>query len=170
VAETPDLRLTHGSFVRYIDRSRRFYAAKGFERPYEWASFADVPFAPMSKSMADSRVGLVTTSFPHVDGTESATPRAPKVVYHRPISPRPSRMFTGDLSWDKDATHTDDTETFLPLRRLAEFEDEGRIGTVNHRFYGVPTGYSQRKAGLDAEVIAEWCGEDEVDAVLLVPL
>jgi len=170
MAETPDQWLTGGSFVRYIERSRDFYAAKGFERPYEWPRFREVPFAPLSKSLADTRVGLVTTSFLHLDHTESGAFRPPKAVYHHPAVPRPSRMFTSDLSWDKEATHTDDTETFLPLDRLAEFADDHRVGIINHRFYGVPTQHSQRKSGLDAEVIAGWCADDQVDAVLLVPL
>jgi D-proline reductase (dithiol) PrdB len=79
-------------------------------------------------------------------------------------------MFTNDLSWDKQATHTDDSESFLPLQALQQLADNGTIGSLNHRFFGVPTEYSQRKTGLDADQIGEWCAEDGVDIALLVPL
>ena len=79
-------------------------------------------------------------------------------------------MFTDDLSWDKQETNTDDPESFLPLAHLAALADEGRIGSPNQRFFGVPTEYSQRKTGLDAEQIAAWAADDEVDVALLVPL
>jgi hypothetical protein len=80
-------------------------------------------------------------------------------------------MFTADLSWDKDATHTDDVETFLPLNRLAEYAVAGRIGSASPRFYGVPTDYSQGRTSLrDAPQILAWCREDGVDAILLSAL
>ncbi len=166
MAETPDRRLTHRSFVSYIDKSRNFYASKGYERPYEWAKFDQVPFTRLAKPLTQARIGLVTTSSLPRGNAHTTS----KVVYHHSVEGRPSSMFTDNLAWDKDATNTDDTETFLPLDRLGELAEEHRIGAVNHRFYGVPTEYSQRKTGLDAEVIAGWCADDEVDAVLLVPL
>ncbi|MEI2651544.1 MAG: hypothetical protein V9G12_05170 [Microthrixaceae bacterium] len=80
-------------------------------------------------------------------------------------------MFTEDLSWDKEATHTDDPESYLPLARLAEQVGQGRIGSLSPRFYGVPTEYSQRRTiDVDAPAIVEFLREDRVDAALLVPL
>ena len=80
-------------------------------------------------------------------------------------------MFTEDLFWDKDATHTDDVDTFLPLNRLAELRAAGRIGSLSPRFYGVPTAYSQgRTRKRDAPRIVEWATDDGVDVMLCVPL
>jgi hypothetical protein len=31
--------------VSYIDRTREFYAAQGYERPHVWARHTDAPFA-----------------------------------------------------------------------------------------------------------------------------
>ncbi len=170
MAEPPDRRLTRPSHVRYIDKSREYYAGKGYERPYEWAAYDSVPFTPLKQPLATSRVAVVTTSFIHHDDLPIDSPSHEKVVYSHPVAGRPPRMFTADLSWDKQATHTDDPETFLPLDRLAEFVDSGRIGRLNQRFFGVPTEYSQRRSLLDADVISGWCSEDSVDAVILVPL
>jgi len=170
MADAPDRRLIRPSHVRYIDKSREFYAAKGFERPYEWAAFDSVPFAKLRRPLTEARVAVVTTSFPHLEDLPPASRQREKGVYHMPVAGRPERMFTADLSWDKNATHTDDPETFLPLARLAEFAAAGRIGAVNDRFFGVPTEYSQRQTGMNASAIAAWCAEDSVDAVVLVPL
>jgi hypothetical protein len=94
----------------------------------------------------------------------------PKRPFTAPTEPAPSRMFTDDLSWDKQATNTDDVESFLPIARLREFAAAGRIGGLAERFYGVPTEYSQRKTAADAATIERWCREDEIDVILLVPL
>lgn len=165
-----DRQLEHRSFVSYIDKSREYYQAQGYEHPYRWAAFDDVPFAPVTQPLAESRVAVVTTSFLHHHDSAWGAPATGKSVYNHPVAEAPDTMFTDDLSWDKQATHTDDTESFLPLRALAALAGEGVIGSVNDRFFGVPTEYSQRKTGLDADQIAAWCAEDGVDIALLVPL
>jgi hypothetical protein len=158
--------------VSYIDKSREFYLAQGFGNPYRWAYNRDVPFAPLRKPLAGSRVALVTTtSLPGGDYPEDLADRPPKRAYAALADPPPAAMFTRDLSWDKEATHTDDVESFLPLRALQRFAAEGRIGGVSPRFYGVPTEYSQRKTNtVDAPDILAFCREDGVDIALLVPL
>ena len=161
----------HPTFVSYIDKSRQYYAAHGYDTPYRWASHREVPFTPLSKPLSACRVGLVTTSGIHQDDKPAdAPPPLPKRAFAWPTDPAPVRLFTDDLSWDKEATHTDDVETFLPIARLRELQAEGRIGAVADRFYGVPTEYSRRKTAADAETIERWCREDEVDVVLLIPL
>jgi D-proline reductase (dithiol) PrdB len=165
-----DRQLEHRSFVSYIDKSRDYYAAHGYDQPYRWAAFDSVPFTPLKKPLAECNVAVVTTSFLHHHDSAFGAPATGKVVYHHPTDGVPDRMFTDDLSWDKQATHTDDTETFLPLARLGELAAAGKIGQLNHRFFGVPTEYSQRKTGLDATAIGDWCVKDGVDVVVLVPL
>ncbi|MEP1122441.1 MAG: glycine/sarcosine/betaine reductase selenoprotein B family protein [Ilumatobacter sp.] len=170
MAAQADRQLARRSFVSYIDKSREYYQAQGFEHPYRWAAFDEVPFSPSSKPLNESRVAVVTTSFLHHHDSAHGAPATGKVVYHHPVAEVPARMFTDDLSWDKQETHTDDTESFLPLGALRSLADDGVIGSLNGRFFGVPTEYSQRKTGLDADEIAAWCTEDGVDIALLVPL
>ncbi len=159
------------SFVSYIDRSREYYAAQGYERPYAWACHDDVPFARLSKPLSGCRVGLVTTA--GRTETVGAIGIGPlkRELYAAPSDPPPERLFTDDLFWDKQATHTDDVDSFLPVNRLAEYAASGRIGSASPRFYGVPTDYSQaRTLQRSAPQILEWCREDGVDAVLLAGL
>ncbi len=157
---------THRRSVSYIDKSREFYAAHGYQQAYRWASSSSVPFTPfesLGKPLSAARVAVVTTTFPV--GAD-----LPKRVYAQLADPVPEAMFTADLSWDKQATHTDDIGSFLPLAALNALVADGLVGSASPRFYGVPTEYSHRRTTADAEKILAWCKQDEVDAAVLVPL
>ena len=96
---------------------------------------------------------------------------ADKAVYSAPVDPLPARLFTDDLSWDKESTHTDDVPSFLPVPALQAAAEAGRIGSVAPRFHGVPTDYSQRRTlETDAPEVLARLHEDQVDIALLVPL
>jgi hypothetical protein len=96
---------------------------------------------------------------------------AVRELYAEPVNPPPTHLFTDDLGWDKEATHTKDVDSFLPINRLSEYATNGLIGSVSPRFYGVPTNYSKSVTSQHhAPQILEWCREDGVDAVLLSAL
>jgi hypothetical protein len=164
--------ITHRSFVSYIDRTREFYAAQGYEKPYVWARHTSAPFAPLAKPLAASRVTVITTASPWRDEKPvDGVLRGGKQVWSGPTAAPPERLFTDDLAWDKQATHTRDVEAYVPLRRLGTFAAEGRIGSLAPRFHGVPTDYSQRRTNeQDAPEILARCRADAVDVALLVPL
>ena len=158
-------------FVSYIDKSREYYLAQGFGNPYRWAYNADAPFTPLKKPLAECRIGLVTTATLPIESDLPPEDRPPKVSYAAPLRPVPDRLYTMDLSWDKEATHTDDLDSFFPAHRLDEVAAAGRIASVSPRFYGVPTEYSQRRTNeVDAPAVLESCREDGVDAAILVAL
>jgi len=166
----------HRRFVSYIDKSREYYASQGYDAPYRWARFDDVPFTPLVKPLAQSRIGVVTTStllaagavVPESDGDPGDLPGS---VHTGPMDPPPARLYTDNRSWDKEATHTNDTESFLPADRLRECVEQGRLGAVSERFYAVPTEYSQRSTQeADAPEIARLMRDDQVDVAMLVPL
>ena len=163
---------SHRTIVSYIDRTREFYRAQGYERPYQWAHFEEVPFARLQKPLADSRLSLITTASPwHEAGHDPGSLRGSKKVWSGASSELPDRLYTDDLAWDKQATHTDDVASFLPLSHLRECAIAGRIGGLAGRFHGVPTDYSQRRTtDLDAPEILRRCREDAADLALLVPL
>jgi hypothetical protein len=164
--------ITHRTFVSYIDRTREYYAAQGYEKPYVWARHTDAPFTPLAKPLAQCRATLITTASPwREDKPVDGVLRGGKQVWSGSTQEPPECLFTDDLAWDKEATHTRDVESFLPIRRLGEFAGAGRIGSVAPRFHGVPTDYSQRRTiEQDAPEILARCREDAVDVALLVPL
>ena len=46
----------HDLPVPYMHRTRTYYAALGYPRPYRWAQYVDVPFTPLTKPLADSPI------------------------------------------------------------------------------------------------------------------
>ena len=51
--------------IAYMRRTRDYYAALGYGAPYEWAHYAEVPFQPLRKVLAQCRVALITTAAPY---------------------------------------------------------------------------------------------------------
>jgi hypothetical protein len=158
--------------VRYIERTRAFYAAQGYENSYRWACFDEVSFVRPKKPLRSCRAALVTTAGPaQSELVESRVLRGERAVWSGETAALPERLTTEHLAWDKENTHTDDVESFLPIRQLQRFVDEGRLGGLAPHFHGVPTDYSQRRTmEHDAPEILRRCLEDEVDIALLVPL
>lgn len=168
---TKMMQSDHRVFVSYIDKSREFYLAQGYTNPYCWAYNQDSPFAPLTKALSETRVGLVTTASIVEDGVEPEPFLVPGAVHAAPVEPPPASLYTLNRSWDKDATHTNDLDSFAPIHRLQEAVDAGRIGSLSQRFYCAPTEYSQRKTnGVDAPRLLQLCREDGVDAAILVAL
>ena len=105
----------HRTFVSYIDRSREYYQAQGYDRPYAWAFFDDVPFAPVSKPLKESTLALITTASPFDRQPETNDGIvAPKEVSSGASAAPPERLYTDDLSWDKETTHTEDLDSYFP--------------------------------------------------------
>jgi hypothetical protein len=122
-----------------MQRSREYYSAQGFERSYRWAKNDDIPWQPLRKSLNQCSVTFVTTAVP--SGT---IPRWSRTASSHKISEMPKVFRTDELGWDKDATHTDDTGSFIPLDALRTLAGEGVIGRIAARFHFLPTDYSQK--------------------------
>jgi hypothetical protein len=169
---TSNVDKTRRTFVSYIDRTREFYMAQGYANPYQWACFDEVPFRRLPRALSECRLTLITTASPlREERATEAGLLTPKEAWFGPVDAPPARLFTADLAWDKESTHTDDLDSFFPIHRLQELVAAGRIGSLAARFHGVPTEYSQRRTTeQDAPKILRRCREDEVDAALLVPL
>ena len=152
--------------VPYIERSRLFYEAQGFEKPYVWANFDQVPFTPLAKPLAESTLVLVTTSSLYDRGATDAR----EVASGSTVAP-PARLYANDLSWDKLATHLNDLNSYFPIEHVQALVSEGRIGRLAERFHCLPTEYSQRRTlTRDAPELLQRCREDSADVALLVPL
>lgn len=152
--------------VPYMDRTRRYYAAQGFEKAYAWAHFNDTPFAPLAKPVADSTLALITTAALY---DRRATD--PRMVASGEIAEPPERLYGNDLSWDKRETHLDDLNSYFPIDHLAEMVADGKLGGLARRFHCVPTEYSQRRTMMgDAPEVLARCREDGAEIALLVPL
>jgi D-proline reductase (dithiol) PrdB len=124
--------------IKYMDRTRDYYRALGYAQDYIWATFDDVPFSQPAIPLSDMRIALITTASPlDFDGV--------KRVWSGHVSPPPPKLFTDNVAWDKESTHTNDRASFLPIEAASELASEGLFGGLAARFHGVPTKYSQRK-------------------------
>jgi hypothetical protein len=110
--------------IRYIDRSRAYYLALGYDNPYRWAHNQDAPFAALSKPLSNSRVALVTTAAPFKPEAGDQGPRAPynaaakfTEVYGMAIEPAPDLRIS-HVGYDRKHTSAEDINTYFPLQRL----------------------------------------------------
>ena len=156
--------------VRYIDKTRAYYEAEGYGKPYQWAHFDDIPFTPFAavgKPLAECRVGVVTTS----DMARRGAPIAddPKrLVYSLPTDIPMDDLYSRKSAYDRYATTLEDVDSFLPLTHLRRFAAERRIGAVAPRFQMIFSEYSQRKTmTVDAPEILRQMREDRVDVAVL---
>lgn len=162
--------------IPYLARIRDYYLALGYGAPYEWAHFAEVPFAPLAKPLSQSRVALVTTAAPYQPGKGDQGPRAPYnagakfyEVYSGDTARDPDLRIS-HVAIDRDHTTAEDMNSYFPLRALREAAARGRIGGLAARFHGAPTNRSQRiTAEKDAPEIVARCRADGADAAILVP-
>ncbi|HET6160078.1 MAG TPA: glycine/sarcosine/betaine reductase selenoprotein B family protein [Dongiaceae bacterium] len=162
--------------IPYMARTRDYYRALGYDEPYRWAHFAEVPFAPLAKPLAACRIGLVTTASPCDPARGDEGPGAPynaaakfHRAYARSIDGEPDVRIS-HVTYDRAHTSAEDPNSWFPLGALKRRAAAGAIGALSPRFYGAPTTRSQRSTlEHDAPDILAAMRADEVDAALLVP-
>ena len=161
--------------IPYMQRTRDYYIALGYDNPYRWASFAEVPFTPRSTPLNRARVGLITTAAPYQPGAGDQGPGAPYnaaakfyQVYSVTTDSVPDLRIS-HVGYDRLHTSAADINTYLPLARMREAVTVGRIGSLAPRLHGAPTNRSHRATEQDAAELLRRCREDDVDAVVLVP-
>ena len=162
--------------VRYIDRTKEYYLAQGYKNSYEWAHFADVPFAPLAKPLSECRLGLLGTSeiAVHFDPKLEDNPiveEAFRGVYAIPSDTATEKLYSRTLDFDRNATTLDDVNSFFPIDRMRESLADGLIGSMPDRVYGAYNNYSKRKVLQEEGPMAlQFCLEDQIDAIIIVPI
>jgi hypothetical protein len=162
--------------IPYMQRTRDYYLALGYGNPYRWAHFAAVPFTPLGKPLAASRLALITTAAPYQPGVGDQGPGAAYnaaakfyQVYSAPVDTVPDVRIS-HLGYDRDHTTAADLHTYFPLARLQEAVTAGRLGALTRRFHGAPTNRSQRvTVEQDGPEILRRCQADEADVAVIVP-
>ena len=173
----PDTDFAHASEapIDYMRRTRDWYLALGYDNPYQWAHFRDVPFQPLRKPLNQTRVTLITTAAPYQADKGDQGPGAPYNAQAKFFS-----VYSGDTATDHDLriahvaidrkhTSMEDSGTWFPLPALRDVASSGRL-QLARRFHGAPTNRSQwHTINIDAGQILAFCLEDDVDAAVLVP-
>ena len=166
----------HDEPISYRHRIREYYLALGYGTPYEWAHYAEVPFARLRKPLQDCRLTLVTTAAPYQPDKGDQGPGAPYNSAAKFYS-----VYSGDTAKDHDLrishvgidrkhTTAEDAGTYFPLPLLRAAARSGRIGALARRFHGLPTNRSHRVTlEVDCPELVARCQADGVDAALLLP-
>jgi D-proline reductase (dithiol) PrdB len=166
----------HDAPIPYMQRTRDYYLALGYGNPYRWAHYAEVPFAPLRKPLAECRIALVTTASRYQPDKGDQGPGAP---YNG--AAKFYRVYSGDstldhdlrishIAYDRDHTSAADSNTWFPLQALRRAVKAGRIGALTPRFHGFPTNRSQQTTlDQDCPELLARLREDGADAAVLVP-
>ena len=161
--------------IPYMKRIREYYLGLGYGPPYHWAHYAAVPFQPLAKPLAKSRVTLITTAAPYQPGKGGQGPRAPYNAAAKFYD-----VYSGDSAVDHDLrishlgidrahTTAEDSNTWFPLPQLRRCSAAGLIGEVAPRFHGAPTNRSHRTTlERDCPELLTRCQADGADAAILV--
>lgn len=162
--------------IPYMQRTRAYYLALGYDTPYRWAHNDTAPFQPLQKPLAKSRVALITTAAKFDPSKGDQGPGAPYNGAAKFFS-----VYDGDaredhdlrishIAYDRTHTSATDSNTWFPLGALRKVAAAGRVGSLSERFFGAPTNRSHRVTmETDAPEILARAKADGVDAAVLVP-
>ena len=162
--------------VRYIERTRSYYLGLGYENPYVWAHYIDVPFTPLKKPLAQSVLGLITTAVPYDSDKGPQGQGAPynaSAKFYQPYQ----QAIEGEIDLriahvgiDRKNANMEDSNCWFPREAAKRGVAAGIVGALSPHFYGLPTNRSQRHTlEIDAPCILEMLQADGVDVAVLIP-
>lgn len=162
--------------VRYIERTRSYYLGLGYENPYVWAHYIDVPFSLLKKPLAQSVLALITTAVPYDSNKGPQGQGAPynsMAKFYQPYK----QSIEGNIDLriahigiDRKNVNMEEINCWFPLEAAKRAVATGLVGALSSNFYGLPTNRSQRHTlEIDAPRILEMLQEDGVDVAVLIP-
>jgi len=147
-----------------------------FLRTYRWRRIDPVPRAPLGKPLRDCRVALVSSAgfvLPSQEPFDTAIRGGDPSFREIPADADVSSLV--DLHRSETFDHTamrDDPNLVLPIDRMRELAERGRIGSVNRRhlsFMGSITAPGRLIKYTAPEAVRQLVS-DAVDAALLIPV
>ena len=144
-------------------------------RTYPWPAFTETPWAPVTKPLRASRIGVVTTGGLYRPGHDAPfDAKAPEGDWTFRAIPADASIQTLGISHEHfpHGTAQADMNTIFPMDRLRELEAGGEIGGLTRTHYSL-MGYCTRAAdiaGTMAPEIASRLKAEGADAALVVPV
>src|SRR4029450_10389233 len=121
--------------VPYMERTRLYYRALGYESDYVWATFADVPFTRLQKPLTQSKIALLTTASPPDRGNVDSF--GVRHVWSGLGADRAGQPFPDNVAWDKESTHTRDRGSYLPIEVATALAGGGGLAGPRRRVHWV---------------------------------
>ncbi|TXL80408.1 hypothetical protein FHP25_05095 [Vineibacter terrae] len=158
--------------VRYIEAITQRYASLGYA-PYRWyVADEKPPVAPLRKPLAESRLGLLTTSGCYVAGQVAFHYKDDASVRRIPMDTPPEQLRFAHITENYLESARRDPQCLVPLAALRRLRDEGMVGSLADDAVSCMGGiYSQRR--VREELIPQIEGilkQQAVDVALLVPM
>ncbi len=162
--------------IAYRARIRDYYLALGYERPYVWASYDEVPFVRLVKPLEQCRVAIVTTAALYQPDAGDQGPGATYngaakffKVYEMGTAQVPDLRIS-HIAYDRQHTAATDQNSWFPLTALNAFASNGLVGEVAPVFFGLPTNRSHRiTCEVDCPELVRRALAANADACVLVP-
>jgi hypothetical protein len=162
--------------VRYIERTRSYYLGLGYENPYVWAHYIEVPFTPLKKPLSQSILGLITTAVPYDPDKGDQGQGAPynsTAKFYQPYQQSidgSMDLRIAHVGIDRKNANMEDSNCWFPLDAAKRAVAAGRVRALSPNFYGLPTNRSQRHTlEVDAPIILEMLKAEGVDVAVLIP-
>ena len=162
--------------IRYIERTRSYYLGLGYENPYIWAHYIEVPFTALQKPLNQSVLGLITTAVPYDPNKGLQGPGAPynaSAKFYQPYQNSVDAdidLRIAHVGIDRKNANMEDSNCWFPLAAAKQAVQSGRVKALAPNFYGLPTNRSQRHTmEVDAPLILEMLRADKVDIAVLIP-
>jgi D-proline reductase (dithiol) PrdB len=162
--------------IRYMERTRSYYLGLGYENPYVWAHYIDVPFTLLRKPLTQSVLGLITTAVPYDPDKGPQGQGAPynaAAKFYQPYQQSIDEKYDlriAHVGIDRKNANMEDSGCWFPLAAAKRAVAANKLGAVSPHFYGLPTNRSQRHTlEMDAPRILEMLKADGVDVAVLVP-
>lgn len=175
LTDTTDFAPENVQPIRYIERTRSWYLALGYDNPYRWAHYLDVPFQALNKPLSQSTLTLITTASPYDPTKGDQGPGAPynaRAKFYEVYSGETALdhdVRISHVSIDRKHTAMTDANSWFPLPLLREVVAQGQVRQLSARFHGAPTNRSQRQTlEVDCPEILRRCEADGVDVAVLV--
>lgn len=151
-------------------------ALRLFLRTYRWRRIDPVPWAPLKRPLPEAKVAIVSTAglvLPGQEPFDNDVRGGDWSFREVPAGADTSTLVDThrSSSYDHAGVHADANLAF-PLDRLRELADDGIVGAVSHRHFSFMGSITApgRLVGESAPAVADALAQDEVDAVLLVPI
>ena len=156
--------------VDYIEQTKRTYSSLGYGE-YRWAHNEDAPpWAPLTKPLSESRVGLIASGGVYVEGQVAFTHKDDVTHREIPMDVQVADLRVTHFAFDQTNARRDPNCIFPidPLRALAR-RVHWRIGASCPYFHGRHLLATTFDGGIDASPRQPHL-EMGVDVVLLVPV
>jgi D-proline reductase (dithiol) PrdB len=144
-------------------------------KTYPWPAFSTAPWTPVTKPLADSRIGVVTTGGLYRAGVDApfdaGAPEGDWSFRSIPVNVPIQALAIAHEHFAHDVAEAD-MNTIFPLDRLRELQSAGLVGGLAEAHFSI-MGYCTRAADLaegTAPAIAAGLRAAGADAALVVPV